>query len=99
MLHKIDKCIGVVSMVVRQDWITTCQGVKDQYTSITKGLINELNKRFPTQELMNDIGIIYLQYWVELKVAQTFPKCLKILKTHFNAPRQFNRMANHMHLY
>jgi hypothetical protein len=45
---------------------------------------------------MNDIGTIYLQYWVQLKVAQTFPKCLKILKTHFIAPRQFNQMANHM---
>lgn len=86
-------------MVVKQDWITTCQGVKYQCTFITKGLINELNKRFPTQKFMNDIGIIYLQYRVQLKVAQTFPKRLKILKTHFTAPRQFNQMANHMHLY
>jgi hypothetical protein len=58
MLHKIDKRIGVVSMVVKQDWITMCHGAKDQCTFITKGLINEVNKRFPTQELMNDIGII-----------------------------------------
>jgi hypothetical protein len=86
-------------MVVRQDWITMCQGVKDQCIFITKGLITELNKRFSTQELMDDIGIIYLQYWVQVKVAQTFPKRLKILKTHFTSPRQFNRMANHMHLY
>jgi hypothetical protein len=48
MLHKIDKCIGVVSMVTKEDWAVVCQDVKNQCTYATKGLILELDIKFPT---------------------------------------------------
>jgi hypothetical protein len=59
MLQIIDKCIRVVSMVTKENWVVGCQDVKNQCISITKGLILELDKRFLAQELMNVIGIIY----------------------------------------
>jgi hypothetical protein len=46
MLHKTDKCIGVLSMVTEEDWAVVCQDVKYQCTYATKGLIFELDKRF-----------------------------------------------------
>jgi hypothetical protein len=58
MLHKIDKCIGVVSMVTKEDWSIVCQDVKNQCISIVKGLILELDRRFPTDELMNATTIV-----------------------------------------
>jgi len=36
MLHKIDKRIGVVSMVTKEDWAIVCQDVKDQCTFVAK---------------------------------------------------------------
>jgi len=69
MLHKTNKCIGVVSLVTKEDWTDVCQDVKNQCTFATNGLILELDRRFPTQKLMNTIGIIYPQYWVQSEVA------------------------------
>jgi hypothetical protein len=59
MLHKIDKCIGVVSMFTKEDWAVVCQDVKNQCTYATKGLILELDIRFPAQKLMNATSIVY----------------------------------------
>jgi len=46
MLQIIDKCIRVVSMVTKENWVVGCQDVKNQCTSTAKGLILELDKRF-----------------------------------------------------
>ncbi len=59
MLHKIDKCTGVVSMVTKEDWVIVCQDVKNQCTFVAKGLILELDRRFLAHELMNANGIVY----------------------------------------
>jgi len=65
MLHKIDKCTRVVSMVNKEDWVVVCQDVKNQCTYVVKGLILELDKRFRAQKFMNATGIVYPQYWVQ----------------------------------
>jgi hypothetical protein len=62
MLHKIDKCTRVVSMVTKEDWVVVCQDVKKQCTYVIKGLILELDKRFLAHEVMNATNIVYLQY-------------------------------------
>jgi hypothetical protein len=89
MLHKIDKCIKEVLMVIRESWIVACQDVKDWCTSIDKGLINELEKRFLAQELMKVIGIIYFQYLPQPKVVLTFLHICKILNNIIITPSQF----------
>jgi len=70
-------------MVTKDDWVCVCQNVKDQCISITKGLITKLDRRFLAQDLMNAIGIIYLQYWLQLEVVSMFLDHLQILKTHY----------------
>jgi hypothetical protein len=53
MLQKTHKTTKEVSMVTRDDWVCVCQNVKDQCTSIAKGLIAKLDKWFLAQDLMN----------------------------------------------
>jgi hypothetical protein len=71
MLRKIDKTTKEL-MVTRDDWVHICQNVKDQCTSIAKGLIAKLDKWFSIQDLMNAMGIIYPQYYLQLEVASMF---------------------------
>ncbi len=48
-----------MSMVTKENWAIVCQDVKNQCIYVVKGLILELDKRFPTQELMNATSIVY----------------------------------------
>jgi len=43
----------------------------------------KLDRRFSAQDLMNAIGIIYLQYWLQLEVVSMFLDHLQILKAHY----------------
>jgi len=70
-------------MVTRDDWVHVCQNVKDQCTSITKGLVAKLDKWFSVQDLMNATCIIYPQYYLQLEAASMFLGHLQILKTHY----------------
>jgi hypothetical protein len=55
-------------MVIKDYWVHVCQNVKNQCNFLTKGLIAKLDRWFLTQDLMNAMGIIYFQYWPQLKV-------------------------------
>ncbi len=83
ILHKTNKCTGVVSMVTKENWVIVCQDVKNQCTFTRKGLIFELDRRFLAHELMNANGIVYLQHWVQLEVILMFLTHLQILKLHY----------------
>jgi hypothetical protein len=74
-------------MVTKENWVVGCQDVKNQCTSTAKGLILELDKRFLAQKLMNTIGIVYPQYWVQPKVALMLPMHLQIFKSHYCCQR------------
>jgi hypothetical protein len=52
-------------MVIRDDWVSVYQNVKNQCTFVAKGLIAKLDTQFPTQDLMNATNIIYLNYWLQ----------------------------------
>jgi hypothetical protein len=67
-------------MVAKGDLTSTCQNVKEQCSGIAKGLIDQLDRRYPTHEVMNATCIIYLQYWLQLNVATTFLGHLTILR-------------------
>ncbi len=60
-------------MVTKDDWVHVCQNVKDQCTSIAKGLTTKLDKQFLAQDLMNATSIIYPQY--NLCRTPTVAKC------------------------
>jgi hypothetical protein len=47
-------------MVTQEDWAIACHDVNYLKTNVLQ--ISELDRKFPIQELMNDINIIYLEY-------------------------------------
>ena len=46
-------------------------------------LVEQLSVRFPTTDLMDTLGIIYLQYWIEKECDSNFKKHLRIIKAHY----------------
>jgi hypothetical protein len=51
-----------MSIVNKENWVQTIDYVKKQCTKVVASMIFEFEKQFPTQELLNAIGIIYPQY-------------------------------------
>jgi hypothetical protein len=64
--------MGVLSWVWKVDWLVVVEVVKKQCSSATQRLIEELDQRFPSQEIMNAIDIIYPQFWLQLEVKHDF---------------------------
>jgi hypothetical protein len=60
--------------------LNAIEDVKKQCSNATFGLIEELELRFPTQSIMNAMGIIYSQLWVQPQAKHTFLAQLNILK-------------------
>jgi hypothetical protein len=66
--------MGVVFMVIKDDWEIDVQSIKDQCTSGAFELIKELARCFLTHDLMNATKIIYPQYWEAIDAKVTFVK-------------------------
>jgi hypothetical protein len=62
MLHVIDLITGIRSMVNKEDWAWVIDYVKKWCIEVAASLIFEFERWFPTQELLNAIGIVYFQY-------------------------------------
>jgi hypothetical protein len=59
MLHITNQITKVMS-VVTKDMLATCvEDVQQQCSKVAAGLIYELERRFPAQELLNAIRVIY----------------------------------------
>jgi hypothetical protein len=56
--------ISLRNMVTREAWAQFVQEVKTQCIQAMLQLINEFDKRFHAQEVLNAMGIIYPQYWL-----------------------------------
>jgi hypothetical protein len=83
MLHVTNRTIGALSLVSKEVWVEIFTFVKKQCSFIAIGLIVELENQFPAQQLLNVIGVIYLQYWLVLEVDTTFPRHMALLQTHY----------------
>jgi len=55
----------------------------DVLASIAKTLIQELETRFLAHGVMDVLGIVYPQYWLQGDCETSFPKHLAIIKTIF----------------
>jgi hypothetical protein len=60
MQYKRCTIIGVLSWVFIIDWLSAVQDVKIQCIGATWGLIEKLQQCFPSQEIINAIGITNL---------------------------------------
>jgi hypothetical protein len=54
---------------------------------VVVGLIEELNVRFLKQLVLNAMGVVYPQYWLQANVDNIFPRHLKVLKSFYCTPR------------
>jgi hypothetical protein len=52
-----------------------------------KGLICELDTKFPTHAIMDVLGIVYSQYWLQPNVNVSFRNIWRFLKLHFIVAR------------
>ncbi len=54
--------IGSLNYVSKLDWLNVVEAIKQHYNVIAIGLIQKLEQQFPTQDLMNAIGVIILKF-------------------------------------
>jgi hypothetical protein len=65
------------------------QSIKDQCTCAAKGLIQEFERHFHIDDLMNANRIIYPWYWEALDMEVASPNHLPILKAKFAIASQY----------
>jgi hypothetical protein len=65
MLHYIVNLTSEHSLVIWEGFDQAIKVVKVQYIITCDLLVLELERRFPNHKLMNVLGIIYPQYWLE----------------------------------
>jgi len=64
--------------------------VKGQCRDAAEMLSLELDSRFPEVELMNALGVVFPQYWMQANCEDLFALHVKTLKAHFGIVRQVN---------
>jgi hypothetical protein len=81
--HSLCLVIGKKERVGRDGFEAIISSVKGQATSAAEMLISELSKRFPSCDLMDALGIIFPQFWLQANCDAIFLLYLKTLKAHF----------------
>jgi hypothetical protein len=49
------------------NWLNTIEAMKQQSTTPTSSFIQKLELKFPTQNFINEIMMIYPLFWVQLE--------------------------------
>ncbi len=57
--------------------------MRGQYSTTIDMLIIELDQQFMNSELMNAIGIMYPQFWIQLDVDLSFFLHMVVIKKHY----------------
>ena len=89
--HSLNPVSGEKDSVSRADFAQIVAGVKGQCTSAAEMLVAELSRRFPDSDLMNALGIVFPQFWLQPNVDELFPLHLKTLKSHFCETKSVNK--------
>jgi hypothetical protein len=61
-------------------------------------LVNELESRFPAQNVLQAMGILYPQYWLAGDCESTFEKHLRILIDHYGQPKIIGKENDKIHV-
>jgi hypothetical protein len=64
--------IGSLSFFSMFNWLNTIEAMKQQSIITTSSFIKKLEFKFPTQNIMNEIRMIYPHFWVQLEDEQHF---------------------------
>jgi hypothetical protein len=63
--------------------------------SAAQQLIDELRAQFPSDGIMDVLGIVFPQYWRESVAAEkSFRKHLDVIKSHYGQPRWIGEDGN-----
>jgi hypothetical protein len=81
--HSLCLVRGKKERVGRDSFEAIISIVKRQATSAAEMLITELGKRFPNCDLMDALGIVFPQFWLQANCDELFSLHLKTLKAHF----------------
>ncbi|KAG0595418.1 hypothetical protein M758_UG165000 [Ceratodon purpureus] len=66
---------------------STARKVQSLCSHIADALIEELDIRFPANHVMDSLGIVFPQYWLQDNVDSSFSAHLSILKDFFATPK------------
>jgi hypothetical protein len=68
---------------VYRDFLASIAQVKCQCAIVAKMLVTKLERHFLDSELMNAIGILYLQFWMQPNVEFSFSLDLNVIKKQY----------------
>lgn len=60
-------------------------------TGTAKKLVQELGSRFPAHQLMEALGVVYLQYWCLEDCRENFKKYMQVIKKHYYHAKSTNQ--------
>jgi len=72
--------IGAHVFVKREIYGDVVALMKQQCQEATTQLITKLQGKFPAQDLMDALGVVYPQYWLQLKLEKRFNVHLATIK-------------------
>jgi hypothetical protein len=69
----IDLVSGGKKKVSKEDFAAVVSSVKEQCAATADLLISQLDRRFPNCNIMEALGIVFPQYWLQDKCDDLFP--------------------------
>jgi len=76
--------------VTRADLEAFVTSVKGQCRDAAEMLSTELDARFPEVELMNALGVVFPQYWLQSNCDDLLSMHVKTLRAHFGVAQNVN---------
>ena len=83
IVHSLNHVLGEKDVISRTNFAQIVARMKGHYTSAVEMLMAKLSRRFLDSDLMNALGIVFLQFRLQPNVDELFPLHLKTLKSHF----------------
>jgi hypothetical protein len=96
-VHSIVTLTGEYSLVIQEGFDQAIKVVKVQCTATCDLLVFELERKFPNHKLMNALGIIYPQYWLQPNCESTFMDHLALIKHHYCISKKLALMVSGFH--
>jgi hypothetical protein len=83
LAHLTDYVTGMRKSVGREEFDIAVSAVKGQCKVVAEFLISQLEKRFPNSKIMEALGVVFPQYWLQEKCNELFPVHLQVIKDWF----------------
>jgi hypothetical protein len=81
--HVVDTVTGERKPISREDFVAMVTSMKGQCAAAVELLISQLDRGFPNYEIMEALGIVFSQYWLQDKCDELFHVHLQVIKGWF----------------